>query len=148
EVEVLERRADAENIVVGSDHPDRAIWLEQPPRSLEPGAGEGVIMGKAVELVPIVIKGIDLGLVGPGQTLLELQIVRWIGENQINAAGRQGIHVVDAIAHENSVDREAGSPFRMRLNGLTRGTQHTLNPNAAPPIPLRGVRVKGGFARR
>ncbi|CDP51633.1 hypothetical protein [Devosia sp. DBB001] len=39
--------------------------------------------------------------------------------------------MVDAIAHKNGVDREAGLPLRSSRGRLTRGTQHLLNPNAA-----------------
>ncbi len=63
-------------------------------------------MGKAVELVPVVIDAIDLGLVGARQALLQLEIVGRVRKDQVNRAGRQGIHVGNAVAHEDGVDGE------------------------------------------
>src|SRR3546814_5572522 len=39
---VLERGADAENIVIAADHPDAAVRLQDALRFLEPGMGEAV----------------------------------------------------------------------------------------------------------
>ena len=137
EAQILQHGADPEYIVIGADDPHGAVGLEQASGRAHPGAGEFIVMGKAVELVPVVIHRIDLGLVGAGETLLELQVIWRICENQIDGAGRQTIHVVDAIAHKDSVDRQArGLPFRIGLFGRTRGTQHALNPNAVLTRPL------------
>jgi hypothetical protein len=84
EIEILQRRADAEDVVVRADHPDRAIGLQDAARRLQPGPGERVVVGKALELVPVVVDGIDLALVGPGEALLELQVVGRIGEDEIH----------------------------------------------------------------
>ena len=45
--------ADPEDVVVGADHPDRAVRLQHAPHGEQPGAGEGVVGLEAVELVPV-----------------------------------------------------------------------------------------------
>ena len=59
EAEVLKDRADAENVVIGADHPERRARLHHPAAGDEPGAGEIVIGGEACEFVPIVVDGVD-----------------------------------------------------------------------------------------
>ena len=59
---VLRRRADAEDVVVAADHPQRAAGLQRPPRRLQPGVGELFVEREArpggirglPELVPVV----------------------------------------------------------------------------------------------
>ncbi|MNL46547.1 hypothetical protein D3C87_1692700 [compost metagenome] len=60
EPKVLQNRADAEDVVIGPDHPHGPVGLQQPPGRRHPGASEFVVMGEAVELVPIIIDRIDL----------------------------------------------------------------------------------------
>ena len=131
EIEILERRADAENVVVAADHPERAIGLQHPPRRLQPGAREDVVMGKALELVPVVVDRIDLALVGPGEALLELQVVGRIGKDQVDRARRQGVHLRHAVADEDGVERERrplrsgrSRPYRAVRNIRLTLTQH------------------------
>jgi hypothetical protein len=50
--------------VIAADHPDRALGLEHSAAFGQPGAGEGVVFGEAAELVPLVVDGVDLGVVG------------------------------------------------------------------------------------
>ncbi len=45
---------------------------------------EGVIGGEAVELVPVVVDGVDLRLVGTVQVAVELQIVGRVGEDHVD----------------------------------------------------------------
>ena len=85
EAEILHHRADAENVVVGADHPDCAGRLEDAPRGQEPGAGEIVIGRKARELVPVVGDRVDVRIVGTLQIAGELQIVWRVGEDEIDA---------------------------------------------------------------
>jgi uncharacterized membrane-anchored protein len=40
EAEILQRRADAEDVVIGADHPDRAVGLQHAALGEQPGAGE------------------------------------------------------------------------------------------------------------
>ena len=124
--------------------------LRTPSRRLQPGMGEGIVMGKALELVPVVVDGVDMGLVGPGEARLELKIVGRIGKDQIDRACRQGVHVVNAVADQNGIDRQPGF-VRLRILGSvedTRGTQHTLNPNAALTTRLYLLRVKCELSHR
>ena len=85
EAEVLQDRADAEDVVIGADDDDRRVALHHPPRRAEPGAGERVVGGEVGELVPIVVDRVDHALVGARQRAFELQIVRRIGEDEIDA---------------------------------------------------------------
>src|SRR5665811_1018056 len=48
--EILHHRADAEDVVVGADHPDGAGGLEHTPAGVEPALGEGVIVAKLSNL--------------------------------------------------------------------------------------------------
>ncbi len=80
EVEILKHRADAENVVVGTDDPKRRARLHQAASGNEPGAGEIVICGETREFVPVVVDCVDAGIVGTFEIALELQIVRRIGE--------------------------------------------------------------------
>ena len=43
EAQVLQRRADAEDVVVAADHPQRALGLQHAARRGQPGAGEGIV---------------------------------------------------------------------------------------------------------
>ena len=57
--EILQRRADAENIMIGADDPKRAGRLQNALRFAQPSAGESVISGEIVEFVPLIIYRID-----------------------------------------------------------------------------------------
>ena len=89
EAEVLHNGADAENIVVGADHPQRRRRFHDAAAGEQPGAGEIVIGGKGGELVPVVVDGIDMGFVGALEIALELQIVGRICKHQIDRTCRQ-----------------------------------------------------------
>ncbi len=65
EAEILQDRADAENVVIGPDDENRRVVLHHAPRGGEPIAGELIVIGEARELVPIVIDRIDSALIGP-----------------------------------------------------------------------------------
>jgi hypothetical protein len=62
--QILDRRADLEDVVIAADHPDRCRVLQDAARFLQPFAGELVVGGEAVELVPIVGHGVDMAAVG------------------------------------------------------------------------------------
>ena len=57
-----------------------------------------------------VVDARDPGLVGPQQLVLELQIVRRIGEDHVDAAFGQLGHELDAIAGLDDVDFHPGAP--------------------------------------
>ena len=106
EAEVLQDRADAEDVVIRTDHPERAGVFQDAAGLGEPGAGELVVLGEAGELVPVVIDGIDFGLVGTAQFVLELQVVGRVGEDQVGAAIGQGAHILHAIALDHLIQLE------------------------------------------
>src|SRR3546814_17052561 len=72
---VLQRGADAEDIVIAADHPDAAAGFQDALRFLQPRMGEAVIVGKAVELVPLIIAGIDLAAVGAVKVAAEFELI-------------------------------------------------------------------------
>ena len=82
--QVLQDGADAEDIVIGADHPQRPVGLQGAAAFRQPRPGEFIIGGKARELVPMVVNRVDLALVGPRQVAGKLQGVRRIGEDQVN----------------------------------------------------------------
>jgi len=61
--------------VIAADHPDRAVVLQDATGGLQPLAGELVVGGEALELVPVVVDRVDLGIVGTQQVAAQLQIV-------------------------------------------------------------------------
>lgn len=109
EAEILEDRPDAEDVVVGADHPQGAVRLEHAAAFDQPGTGEGIVVGEGREFVPIVVDGVDHARVGAGQFPLELKVVGRVGENEINAAGRQTAKGSEAITNQHAVDRKIGS---------------------------------------
>ena len=102
EAEVLQDGPDAENIVIRADHPQRPRGLQQPAAAEQPGAGEIVVSLETGEFVPIVVHGIDMGMVGTFEVPLELQIVRRIRKYQIDRGRRQLRHFSDAVAHKDA----------------------------------------------
>ena len=86
---ILQGCADSENIVIASNHPDRAIGLENASCRFQPVAGERVIGCKAVELIPVIVNRIHLGVIRAMQICFELQVIGWIGEDKINAVVRE-----------------------------------------------------------
>ena len=127
EVRVLQQRADAEDVVIAADHPDRAVVLEDAARLGQPVAGEVVVDGEAVELVPVVVDRIDPAAFGPEQVAAQLQIVGRVGEDHVDRLVGQPRHLGDAVALEDLVERQ----IALRL-GLERG------PQAAPAPPRYG----------
>src|SRR5213078_1138086 len=63
ETEILQCRADPEDVVVGADDPQPAIWLQQAPARPEPSMAEPVVFVEPGELVPIVVDPVDPAVV-------------------------------------------------------------------------------------
>ena len=105
EAELLEDGADAVDIVIGADDPQRAVVLQQSLGGLEPFAGEAVIVGEARELVPALGDAVDDGVVGAAQFGLELQIVGRIGEHHVDRLRGEAAHDLDGLADVDVVDR-------------------------------------------
>src|SRR5690606_26737451 len=86
-----------------------------------PGTGEGIVFGKARELVPVVVDGVDEAVVRARQRPLELEIVGRIGEDEIDAFIRQTAQPGDAIVEDDAVDGDGPvHPTRRRGRPGTR----------------------------
>src|SRR5439155_23785765 len=84
EAEVLQDRADAKEVVIGADDPQRRGGLHYTPAGSEPGARAIVVGGKARKLVPGLVDRIDAGIVGTLEIALQLQIIGGVGKYQID----------------------------------------------------------------
>ena len=92
------------------------VRLHGPTAGDEPGAGEIVVGGEARKFVPVVVHGIDARIVGTLEVALQLQIIRRVGEDEIDGRGRQLCHLGNAIADEDArrgsgLKTHAGRPF-------------------------------------
>lgn len=85
---VLHRRANAENIMVTANHPQRAVRLQNTPRLGQPFTGKFVINRKACKFVPFIVDGIDLAIVRAQQIAAKLQIIGRIGKDHVDGAIR------------------------------------------------------------
>jgi hypothetical protein len=115
EAQVLQDRADAKNVMIRADHPQRRLTLHHAPARDEPSAREVVVGDKARELVPVVVDCIDARVVGTLEVALQLQVIGGIGENEIDRFRRQLCHLGNAVADQNSVgcdglETDAGRP--------------------------------------
>ena len=106
EPHVLHDRAEAEDVVVRSDHPQRAVRFQHAARFGEPVAGKLVVDGKAGKLVPVVGHGIDVAAVRAREVAAELQVVRRIGEDHVHAGIGDGAHRFDAVAGNDLPQRQ------------------------------------------
>jgi len=97
---ILKKRADPEDIVIRADHPQRGIRLHHAPAGQEPGAGEIVIGAEACKFVPGVVDGIDAGIVRPLEVALQLQVIRRIGKDEIDASRGKLFQFSHAIADD------------------------------------------------
>ena len=107
EAHVLKHRAQAENVVIAADHPDRAIGLEQAIGLAQPFAGEAVVDGEAVELVPGIGHGVDMAAIGTREVATQLQVVGRIGEDHVDRGRGKRTHHLDAVALQDLVDGQA-----------------------------------------
>ncbi len=110
ESEILQRRADPKNIVIGADDPQCAVGLQDAPRLNEPGAREGVILRKRAEPVPVIIDPVDAAVVGAGQVPAELQIVGRVGEDEVGEIVGELFQLRDRVAFEDRVERRRRVP--------------------------------------
>ena len=95
--------------MITANHPNCPIGFQQALGGGKPVAAEFVIGGKAGKLIPVIINGVHFGIVGAVQIALQLQVIRRVRKYKVNAARRQGIHLLDAIARQNLVQRQ-GDP--------------------------------------
>jgi hypothetical protein len=92
--------------VVAADDPDRAVVLEDAVRFLEPGAGEAVVRGEGVELVPIVGDRVDMRAVGTEQLAAQLQVIGGVCEDHVDRLGGERLHRRDAVSAQDLVERQ------------------------------------------
>ena len=116
EAEILKRRAEPEDVVIGADHPDRAVRLQHALAFGEPRAGELIVGGESVEAVPGVVHAIDARVVGPEKIAAKLEIIRRIGEDQLHGAGWHCAKHLDAIALNNAPLEIGAETTLQRLN--------------------------------
>ena len=111
EAEILQDRAEAEDVVIGTDHPDRAVLAQQAATLRQPGARELVIGREIAELVPIVVDAVDQAVVRPAQLAAELQVVGRVGEDAVDRRAGQHPHQRDAVAEEHLVEGQVRRGF-------------------------------------
>ena len=153
---VLQRRADPKNVVVGADHPQRAIGLQDTAAFGEPGAAELIVGLKARELVPVLVHAIDNGVVRPQQIAIELQVVGRIGEDEIDAFRWNLCQFAEAIAPENTVGNQrfrgtlrGGARTAWATHGITNSlTNATTTNTTAAPNRRRSSAVNNLLTRR
>ena len=124
-------------------------------------------MGKARELVPGVVDGVDERVVGAQERLFELEVVGRVGEDEVDAVGRQPLERRDAVADQHLVERKRrggrgrkAHPRRRRKPPGTRdldpgggaGGPGTLGTHGRTPVTQLNAttgswadRVKAGF---
>src|SRR6185369_13050830 len=127
EAEILQDGADAENVVIGADHPERAVGLQRAAAFAKPDRGEVVISREATELVPIVVDAVDTAIVRAEQLGGELEIIGRVGEDEIDALRRQLCQLFNAVADKNSIERELGSPLTPHTHDTTQNLRETWN---------------------
>ena len=101
--EILQGRADAENIMIRADNPQRAGRLQHPLGLAQPRAGEAVISREIVKFIPIIGHRIDFGRIGAVQIVFQLQIVRRVSKHQINTGIGQRAQLREAVTLQNHV---------------------------------------------
>ena len=100
---ILQRRADAEDIVITADDPERPRRLQQAPRGGEPALGKPVVFGEIGEFIPVVLDPVDPAVVGPMQLAAQLQVIRRVGEDEIDRPCRQVRHDPEAVALDHFI---------------------------------------------
>src|SRR5690606_1277651 len=99
-----------------ADEPQRAVGLQNASRFRQPGLCKAVISREAIELVPMVGDGIDVAAVGSIEIAAELEVVRRVGEDEIDRCAWQRAHRLDAVARQYPPERQLDSlgPARAR----------------------------------
>ena len=124
EAEILQRRAKPEDVVIGADHPYRAVGLQHALAFGEPRAGELIVRREIVEAVPGVVHAIDARVVGPEKIAAKLEIIGRIGEDQIHGAGWHLAKHLDAIALNNAPLAIGAETTLQRLNATHNSPSH------------------------
>src|SRR3546814_5289515 len=120
---VLQLRADAKDVVIAADHPQRSIVLQDAARRLQPFGGEAVIGLESVELVPIVGHRVDAAAFRTEKVTTKLEIIGRIRKDQIDRVLGQFVHGGDALALTYHIKRQGVSshwtPVKHKKSTLT-----------------------------
>ena len=103
---VLKFGTHPKHVVVTADYPDCTVRLKQTARRCQPITGELVIGRKGRKLVPVIINGIDFGVIGAMKIATKLEIVGRVRKNEVHAICGKRIHYFNAIARKNTIQRE------------------------------------------
>jgi hypothetical protein len=91
--------------VIGADDPDGTIRFQHALTFGEPLFREAIVVLEAPELVPSVIDAVHNGVVGAEQFALKLEIVRGVGENEIDRSCGKLAESAETIAVQDSIHR-------------------------------------------
>ena len=142
EPQLLQDGADAENVVIGTDHPDRAVLAQQPAALGQPLPGERVIGLEVGEPVPVVVHPVHQAVVGPAQLAAELQVVRRVGEDAVDRRRRQHAHDARGIAQDDLVQGQLADDLHGDAASPLRHCEARWPGPAAPrPRQCRPIRI-------
>src|SRR5207237_10875033 len=113
-------------MMIGSEHPQCLIRLEDSPSLPQPGAREGFIISERLKFVPVVIDRSDLALIGPVQVAIELEIIGWIGEDEIDRCGRNLAHLLEAVADQHGIVKRLKIRPRLEPHGTPQSKRNEL----------------------
>ena len=119
EAEILQDCADAKDVVIGADHPQRAVLAQQPVALGQPVSGECIVGGEIGEPVPLVVDAVHQTVVGPPQLAAQLQVIRWIGKDAVDRRRRQHAHQLHTVAPQNLVQRQLVVVIQARFPTLS-----------------------------
>ena len=95
-------RADAEDVVVGADDPERGVRLHHAARGQQPGAGEVRRSRRSSRTCPSRRRRHRPATGRGGQRAFELEIVGRVGEDQVDAGVGKLRQLRDAVADEDA----------------------------------------------
>jgi hypothetical protein len=103
-------------------------------------------MRRAVAALPqrpalALVDGVDAGVVGAVELALELEVVGWVGEDQVDRGRGQRPHDLDAVAGEDRVERQRLGA-RVGLVDPLKSRHRTLSSEHAPTMIQKRFAVK------
>ena len=82
---------------------------------------------------------------GPVELVVELEIVGRVGEDEIDRGFREELELLDAVADDDPVERELGSPLVPHAHDTTRVTQYCTRSLQGETGPCWRTTVKAGL---
>ena len=126
--QVLQDRADPEDVVVAADHPERAVVLQHAARRGQPGLGEGVVGRRSSKRSQASSTPSTRRLVGPGQLARQLQVVGRVGEDHVDrGSGRPPISSTQSPTRITLLCMTPGSPLRGSGHPESRATPRQVS---------------------